>query len=236
VNPPLLRVAALEAHYGAAQVLQGVDLEVSRSELAVMYGRNGVGKTTLVHAIMGLVTPSSGSITFDGEDLTGVAPHEIARRGMGLVPQGRRVFPTLTVEENLAIALRSRDDQRRWDIDAVFELLPRLGERRRLRCRNLSGGEQQMLAIARALVGNPKMLLLDEPSEGLAPLIVDELGTLLRSLREEGIPALLVEQNIRLGLALADTVYIMLGGKIAYSGSVDDFRRRPEIARRLLGV
>lgn len=229
----LLEVRELHAHYGVSHVLQGVDLDVGADQVVALFGRNGVGKTTLVHTIMGMLRPTRGSVRFDGEELAGRAPHTIARAGLGLVPQGRRVFAPLTVEENLRIAQRSAGA---WDLDRVYELLPRLAERRRNRGDQLSGGEQQMVAIGRALVGNPRMLLLDEPSDGLAPRIVDDIATTLEELRGLGIPALLVEQNLGMALRLADIVYVMTKAQIAYRGTAEEFRSDPKTARALLGV
>lgn len=231
----LLEVRDLDVHYGPSHVLQGIDLDVPGDQVVALFGRNGVGKTTLVGAIMGLVPATSGSIRFDGEELIGSPPHVIARRGIALVPQGRRLFPTLTVQENLTIARRDRRPGD-WDLDAVYELLPRLAERRDNRGSQLSGGEQQMVAIGRALLRNPRLMLLDEPSEGLAPRIVEAIGDVLETLRDNDVPALLVEQNLGAGVRLASEVYIMTKARIARRCSVEEFRRDPETARRLLGA
>lgn len=231
----VLRVRDLNVHYGASHVLQGVDLDVDDGQVMALFGRNGVGKTTLVNTIMGLVRPTSGSVTFDGAELAGASPHVIARRGLGLVPQGRRVFPDLTVEENLRVAARTAADGS-WTLERVYDLLPRLAQRRGNRGHQLSGGEQQMLAIGRALLRNPRLVLLDEPSEGLAPRVVDDIAEVLTNLRARRIPALLVEQNLGLGVRLADAVCLMTKGAIAYRGTIDEFRRDPETAHALLGV
>jgi branched-chain amino acid transport system ATP-binding protein len=228
-----LEVHALRAGYGAGLVLHDVDLTVTTGEAVAVLGRNGVGKTTLIHCLMGIVRPAGGSILFDGPDLAGAAPHVIARRGMGLVPQGRRIFSGLSVQENLSIAARGSG---RWTLESVYELLPRLAERRSHRGDQLSGGEQQMLAMGRALIGNPRLLLLDEPSEGLAPNLVDSVIEVLAELRREGLAILLVEQNLHAAVALADRVHIMEKGRMVYGATTDEFRRDPETARSLLGV
>jgi branched-chain amino acid transport system ATP-binding protein len=232
----LLEVRGLSAHYGVIHALQGVDLDVGGEQVVALFGRNGVGKTTLVSAVMGMLRPTSGSVRFDGRELAGAPPHVIARAGIGLVPQGRRVFAALTVEENLGIAARAAAGDRAWTRERVYDLLPRLADRRRNRGHQLSGGEQQMLAIGRALLGNPRLLLLDEPSDGLAPRIVDDIVEVLAELRAEGIPALLVEQNLGMALRLADVVAIMTKGQIVYRATAAEFRADPETARTLLGV
>jgi branched-chain amino acid transport system ATP-binding protein len=231
----LLEIHDLHAHYGATHVLQGVDLNVGRDQVVTLFGRNGVGKTTLIHAIMGFVPPTGGSVRFDGKNLAGRPPHIIARSGISLVPQGRRVFAPLTVEENLKLA-QTRGRNGEWNLERVYELLPPLAERRRNKGNQLSGGEQQMLAIGRALLSNPRLVLLDEPSEGLAPKIVEDVHGVLRTLKDHGIPALLVEQNLGSALGLADFVYVMTKGRMAFSGTADDFRADPEISREHLGV
>jgi branched-chain amino acid transport system ATP-binding protein len=232
----LLEVRGLSAHYGVIHALQGVDLDVGGEQVVALFGRNGVGKTTLVSAVMGMLRPTSGSVRFDGRELAGAPPHVIARAGIGLVPQGRRVFAALTVEENLGIAARAAAGDRAWTRERVYDLLPRLADRRRNRGHQLSGGEQQMLAIGRALLGNPRLLLLDEPSDGLAPRIVDDIVEVLAELRAEGIPALLVEQNLGMALRLADVVAIMTKAQIVYRATAAEFRADPETARTLLGV
>ncbi|MBA2575661.1 MAG: ABC transporter ATP-binding protein [Euzebyaceae bacterium] len=232
----MLEVRGLSAHYGVIHALQGVDLDVGGEQVVALFGRNGVGKTTLVSAVMGMLRPTSGSVRFDGRELAGAPPHVIARAGIGLVPQGRRVFAALTVEENLGIAARAAAGDRAWTRERVYDLLPRLADRRRNRGHQLSGGEQQMLAIGRALLGNPRLLLLDEPSDGLAPRIVDDIVEVLAELRAEGIPALLVEQNLGMALRLADVVAIMTKGQIVYRATAAEFRADPETARTLLGV
>ena len=229
-----LEVRDLSAGYGTGRVLHGVSLEIEPGRVAALLGRNGVGKTTLVHAIMGMLRPAGGSVRLDGAELAGRPPHAIARRGLALVPQGRRIFAPLTVEENLRIAHRARPGG--WTLERVYDLLPRLAERRRHRGDQLSGGEQQMVAIGRALLGNPRLLLLDEPSDGLAPMLVKEITRVLAELRAQGLSALLVEQDLRMALELSDSVLIMTKGEIVYRAPVADFRRDPATARALLGV
>jgi branched-chain amino acid transport system ATP-binding protein len=230
---PLLEVSRLNVHYGTAHALQDVDLTVDPGEVVAVLGRNGVGKTTLLHAIMGLLRPSSGSVRFEGRELCGRDPTRVARAGLALVPQGRRVFAPLSVEENLAIAVRGRGE---WTLERVLDLLPVLRERRGSRGDQLSGGEQQMLAIGRALLGNPRLIMLDEPLEGLAPLVVERVADVLRELRARRVPALLVEQNLRVALELADRVVVMNRGRIAHRAAAADFRRQRELAHELLGV
>lgn len=234
MNAPL-EVRDLHVHYGASHVLQGVHLDVDHGQVVALFGRNGVGKTTLVNTVMGMIHPTSGSVRFEGTEVGGLPAHRVARHGLSLVPQGRRIFPTLSVEENLRVARRTAGPGG-WDLDRVYELLPSLAARRANRGNQLSGGEQQMVAIGRALLRNPRLVLLDEPSEGLAPRVVDDIAEVLTSLRDQDIPTLLVEQNLGLGVRLADTVSIMTKGTIAYRGTVDAFRREPETARALLGV
>ena len=230
-----LRIQDLHTHYGPSHVLQGVELDVDISRLMVTFGRNGMGKTTFVHSLVGMKRATSGSVTFDGEELIGLPSYRIARKGIALVPQGRRVFGPLSVEENLAIgAGRSREGQ--WTIERIYDLMPRLSERRNQRSSNLSGGEQQMLAIGRALLTNPRLLILDEPSEGLAPIIVEQVSEVLTDLKSQGVGVLLVEQNLGMGIDLADDVCIMVKGRIAWRGTVEEFRGRRDLAHSMLGV
>ncbi|MCL4767141.1 MAG: ABC transporter ATP-binding protein [Hyphomicrobiaceae bacterium] len=217
----MLTVDSLHSFYGKSHILHGVALEVAKGEIVSLLGRNGAGKTTTLKSIVGIVSPREGRVIFDGQAIDGLPVHEIAGRGIALVPEHRGIFGTLSVEENLAIACRKGS---LWSIDAIYEFFPRLGERRHSRGANLSGGEQQMLAIARALVNNPKMLLLDEPTEGLAPVIVDELIAVIRSIKAAGIAVLLVEQSLRVCMELADRHYILEYGRIVYSGSREQFQ------------
>ncbi|MGH9000284.1 MAG: ABC transporter ATP-binding protein [Acidimicrobiia bacterium] len=208
----LLEVEGLVAGYGSGAVLQGVDVHVAGSEIVAVFGRNGVGKTTLMQTIMGLTRIAAGTVRVAGTDITGAGPMHTARSGVGYVPQGRRIFPTLSVDEHLRIAQRPG----RWSPEAIYELFPRLEERRRHGGSQLSGGEQQMLAVGRALVGNPVVLLLDEPSEGLAPALVAEVMDLLKGLRDQGMGVLLVEQDLDAALGAADRVAVLDRGVIAY--------------------
>jgi branched-chain amino acid transport system ATP-binding protein len=234
-NPGLLEIHGLHVHYGTSHVVQGVDLTLRSDEAVALLGRNGVGKTTFIESLAGLVKASGGHVRLDGEELLGRPPHAIGRAGIALVPQGRRVFAPLTVAENLRIAQFSSAPGR-WDLEAVYELLPRLGERRAHRGNQLSGGEQQMLAIGRALMRNPRVLLLDEPSEGLAPMIVSQIAELILQLRASGLPVLVVEQNLGLALRVADRVVVMDRGRFVYDSSVANVERDPSAVHELLGV
>ncbi|HHV20115.1 MAG TPA: ABC transporter ATP-binding protein [Propionibacterium sp.] len=229
----LLEVKDLVAGYEGSRVLNGVSLNVDTGEAVAVLGRNGVGKTTLMESIMGLVRPTSGQVLINGTDLARRAPNQLARAGVGIVPQGRRVFAPLTVMENLEIAVRKRGE---WTVDKVVELMPRLGERRTNLGSQLSGGEQQMLAIGRALVGNPKLLILDEPSDGLAPAVVAQVGEVLTTLAETGLAVLIVEQDLRLAFDVADRVMVMQKGEIVHQSTTQEFRSDGERAHALLGV
>jgi branched-chain amino acid transport system ATP-binding protein len=232
---PLLRVEGLDAYYAGAHVLQGVSFEMDRTSVAII-GRNGMGKTTLCAAIMGLSPPrASGSVMLEGEELLGRPSYRIARAGIGYVPQGRRLFPSLTVEEHLKIS-DVRSSNGRWTATRVYELFPRLYERRRNGGAQLSGGEQQMLAIGRALLGNPKLLIMDEPSEGLAPTVIDVMIETLRRLEDEGIAILLIEQNLGVATAVAERQLIMVGGELAHETTASALSEDPELQRRYLGV
>ena len=225
----MLSVKALNAHYGTSHVLQGVDLELHDRTILAVLGRNGVGKTTTVRAIMGLVRPSSGNVLLDGEDITGWSPHRVARAGVAYVPEGRQIFPDLSVIENIRVA--ERRPAEKWPLHRLLELFPALRERAGNKGAQLSGGEQQMLAIARALVSDPKVLLLDEPSQGLAPLVVRELARVVRDLCESGVTILLIEQNMKLAAEVADRLAIMVKGRIVYSASPAAFRADEESVR-----
>ncbi len=229
----MLRIAGLHTYYGHGHILQGVDLDVPQGRIAAVLGRNGVGKTTTLRSIMGLVRPRGGQILLDGQNVAGWAPHRVARVGVAYVPEGRMIFPDLNVVENIRVA--QRVPARHWTMDRLFDLFPALAERRRSRGSQLSGGEQQMLAVARALVTDPKLVLLDEPSQGLAPLVVDGLRRLILRLRDEGVTLLLVEQNLRLTEAVADTIYVMVKGQMVYRVPLERFRtEREEVKAKYL--
>ena len=231
----LLTVEGLNAYYGSAHVLQDVSFELGEQALAIV-GRNGMGKTTLCAAIMGISPPRvSGSIRFDGRELVGLSSHKIANRGIGYVPQGRRLFPSLTVDEHLRMSARG-NGSRRWTVDSVYQLFPRLAERKRNGGAQLSGGEQQMLAIGRALVTNPKLLIMDEPSEGLAPAIIEMLIETFGQLEEQGLRILVIEQNLGVATALAERQLVMMGGEIATETTASALANDPELQRRYLGV
>ena len=231
-----LQISGLTSGYGRSSVLQGVTLDVPDGRVLGLLGRNGVGKTTLIHTVMGLVRPTGGSITLDGNELAGRRTDQIARAGLALVPQGRRIWPNLDVTEHLALSSRRGVGSGTWTVPKILELLPRLGERRKHLGGQLSGGEQQMLAIARALLTGPRMLLLDEPSDGLAPTIVDQIGGVIGTLKAEGVTVLLVEQDLHLAFLVADEIAVMVKGQIAHRASTADFRADEPTARRLLGV
>jgi branched-chain amino acid transport system ATP-binding protein len=218
----MLSFSEVSGGYASAQVLQGVSLTARTGEITAIIGRNGVGKTTLLRGLMGMLPRLGGRILLDDKVLSGLASNHVARAGIGYVPEGRQVFPELTVMENLAVA--QRRPSRLWPEDRLFVLLPNLKERRRNAGRALSGGEQQMLAIARALVTDPRVLVLDEPSQGLAPMVVRELARVLRQLAQEGVAVLLVEQNLRMTEAVADRIAIMARGRIVHDDTADAFR------------
>jgi branched-chain amino acid transport system ATP-binding protein len=228
----MLDVQGIHSYYGDSHVLHGVSLRVAAGEAVALLGRNGAGKTTLIRSIMGFNPPREGRILLDGEPIEGWPAHRIARRGLALVPQGRRIFAPLTVRENLLLGARADG----WTLERVLDLFPRLRERSGQAGGTLSGGEQQMLALGRALLTNGRVLLLDEPSEGLAPLIVREIGRILARLKEERLSILLVEQNYHLALRIADRVYVMSKGQIVYEGSPAALGADEEVKRRYLGV
>ncbi|MCI0545830.1 MAG: ABC transporter ATP-binding protein [Candidatus Rokubacteria bacterium] len=241
---PLLAVEDIHTYYGDSYVLQGLSLAVARGQIVALLGRNGMGKTTLIRSIAGLTPPRAGTITFEATPLTGLRPHTIAQRGIGLVPQGRRTFPSLTVRENLLLPTsplagrggRGSGDGERWTLEKVLREFPQLAERGGQRARHLSGGEQQMLAIGRALMSNPRLILMDEPSEGLAPILVAQLGEIMRGLRAHGHSILLVEQNVNLALAVADHVYVLATGRVVHEGPVAEVARAPDLLGQHLGL
>jgi branched-chain amino acid transport system ATP-binding protein len=235
VSQAILRVEDLHTYYGDAYVLQGLSLQVQPGQILGLLGRNGVGKTTLVNSIVGFTPPRRGRILFKGVNITRVSSFETIRSGMGLVPQGRRVFPSLTVEENLRVAAR-HPRRHGWTLERVFVLFPRLRERRLQRASTLSGGEQQMLAIGRGLMTNPDCLIMDEPSEGLAPIVIQGVWDAIGTLKEEGLSILLVEQNAALALKVVDYVHVMAKGQVVYSGRPAELWANDEIKSLHLGI
>jgi len=234
---PLLEVRGLRAAYGSAQVLHGVDLQVHAGEAVALLGRNGMGKTTLVRAVMGILVPSAGEVRFAGESIDGEPAHRIARRGIALVPEGRQVFASLTVQEHLsAFVRRDARGAMPWDAARVFSLFPRLAERRGQWAQQLSGGEQQMLAIGRALVTNPRLLILDEASEGLAPLVREEIWRALAALRTGGQAILVIDKYLQRLIGLADRHVILEKGRVAWSGPSAALAGEPGLWQRYLGV
>ena len=237
----MLAVEGLEAGYGSAQVLFGVGLAVPAGSVLALMGRNGMGKTTTVKAIMGLVRPRAGSVRFQGQEMAGAAPYRIARAGIGLVPEGRQVFPTLSVEENLVATAAARPGVKRggttrWTLGRVYGLFPRLEERRRNRGNELSGGEQQMLAIGRALMTNPALLILDEATEGLAPVIRQEIFACLQALKAEGEAILVIDKHLVAMAGMADAVCVLEKGRVAWSGPASVLRDDPGLVERFLHV
>jgi branched-chain amino acid transport system ATP-binding protein len=230
----LLEVSGLHSYYGDSHILFDVSLRVERNEVVALLGRNGAGKSTMLKSLMGVVKPRAGSVRLDGVEIAGMKSHAIARAGVQLVHEERRIFGSLTVEENLVLAGLTAPN--RWPVARVYDIFPRLRQRRTSRGTDLSGGEQQMLAIGRALIRDPKIILLDEPFEGLAPLIVRELVNVCVRLAGEGHTLIVVEQNLAATMALAQRVYILNNGHLAHEGPADDIRARPEILHRYLGV
>ena len=236
MNDMLLAVEDLYTAYGLSRVLFGISLEIAAGECVCLLGRNGVGKTTTMRSVMGLVRPTSGRVLWKGTDIAGWSPHRVARSGIGFVPEDRRIFPELTVWENLDVAARAARRPGQWDVAAVYDLFPKLSELRNRQGGFLSGGEQQMLTIARTLMGNPELLLLDEPSEGLAPLVVEALLETIRALKQQGLTILLAEQGVDFSLALADRVYVLEKGTIRYSGPAAELREDAALRDRLLAL
>lgn len=229
----VLELDSIHTYYDKSHILNGVSMTVGEGELVALLGRNGAGKTTTMRSVMGLTPPKQGKVRMFGKDVTGASPHRIASMGVGYVPEGRKIFGHLTVHENLLVV---HETQGRWTIDSVYELFPRLHERRTSKGGRLSGGEQEMLAIARALLLNPKLLILDEPSQGLAPVIVQEVMRTVGRMKDEGISVLLVEQNAFLALQLADRAYVLSEGEIAYAGDAATLRDDKERMEHLAGV
>jgi len=233
----ILEIKGIHTYYGLSHILFDVSLTVHERETAVLLGRNGAGKTTTLRSIMGLTPPRSGEVIYRGQSITGKPANLIAHLGIGFVPEDRRIFPTLTVWENLDVARKQKElEKKRWDFERVYELFPILKGRQQQLGGTLSGGEQQMLTIARTLMGNPELLLLDEPSEGLAPLVVQTLAEQIRKLRTEGLAILLCEQNTHFSFPLSDRAYIIEKGRIQYQGKVEELDRSQEIKLRYLGI
>jgi branched-chain amino acid transport system ATP-binding protein len=232
----LLVVDDIHAAYGISRVLFGISIEVAQGECVCLLGRNGVGKTTTMRAIMGLTPPSQGHVIWKGQDIAGREPFRIARLGIGFVPEDRRIFADLTVQENLEVASQAANRPGRWTIDAIFSLFPKLSQLAERQGGFLSGGEQQMLTIGRTLMGNPELLLLDEPSEGLAPLVVENLLEQVGRLKREGLTILLAEQGVDFSLALADRVYVLEKGTVRYSGAAAELRGNPRLRDELLAL
>jgi branched-chain amino acid transport system ATP-binding protein len=228
-----LQAEGLNTYYGKSHILHGVGLTVAEGQITTLLGRNGAGKTTTLRSLVGLTPPRSGTVSLFGQDITGQPPYRIAAAGVGYVPEGRRVFANLTVDENLRVPIERPGP---FDIDRVYKLFPRLGERRQNLGRQLSGGEQEMLSIGRALLLNPRLLILDEPSQGLAPLIVKEVFRIVAQMREEGISVLLVEQNVRMSLAISDHAYVLENGQMVYSGPAAELRADESRIQALAGA
>jgi branched-chain amino acid transport system ATP-binding protein len=230
----MLEVRDIHCYYGESHVLHGVSLDVARGEVVAILGRNGMGKTTLIRGVVGFTPPRQGRVVFKGKDITRLPPHRSVALGLGLVPQGRRIFPSLTVRENLAVAARPAAGG--WTEERVLSLFPSLGARREAAGDKLSGGEQQMLAIGRALMTNPELLLMDEPTEGLAPLVVREVANVIAELRREGLSILLVEQSLPFATRLADRVHVLDRGRIVYSSAPAELFANEEVKSRFLGL
>ncbi len=235
----ILEISGLHSYYGESHILQSVDLTLDQGELVCLLGRNGVGKSTTLKSIMGLVTPRRGSVRFMDQELAGLAPYEIARRGLGYVPEERRIFKGLTVLENLQIGIKQAKGQTQrepWTAERIFDIFARLAERRDQKGGHLSGGEQQMLTVARTLMGNPELILVDEPTEGLAPLVADNVLQMLGAISQAGVSILMVEQNYKAALKLADKFYIMSKGRMVFQGSGDELIAAEDVRKKYLEV
>jgi branched-chain amino acid transport system ATP-binding protein len=236
----MIEVKDIHSYYGKSHILHGVSLELKEGELVCLLGRNGVGKSTTLKSIMGIVRPTQGSIRFDGKELVGSQPYQIARLGVGYVPEDRRIFKSLTVHENLLMgtqkAKNSGSAERVWTIDKIYELFPNLSERRSNKGSHLSGGEQQMLTVARTLMGNPKLILVDEPTEGLAPLIVKDVLEMLSAVRQSGVTVLMVEQNFKAAIKVAVRFYIMAKGQMVFEGDTAALLAAEDVRKNYLEV
>jgi branched-chain amino acid transport system ATP-binding protein len=232
----MLELIDVHTYYGESYVLQGISLEVGEGSVVVIVGRNGMGKTTIIRSIIGFTPPSRGVVRFKNKDITSFKPYEIAKMGMGLVPQGRRIFSLLSVKENLTMSARNMGKPEAWSLENVYSVFPILKERANYKGNLLSGGEQQMLAIGRALMTNPDLLLMDEPSEGLAPVIVREVGRIIGQLKKSGFSILLVEQNLPMALDVADYIYVIGRGTIVYQSTPEELKNNEEVKSKYLGV
>lgn len=236
----MLELKGIHTFYEKSHILQGISIEIGEGEVVGLLGRNGVGKSTTLKSISGVIVPRSGSIHFKGKNIVGMKPHQIARLGIGYVPEERRIFPNLTVRQNLLLGIKpgqkKNADQGDWNIDRAYNLFPRLRERDNHKGGNLSGGEQQMLTIVRTLMGNPELLLLDEPTEGLAPMLVEVVSRVIQEIHQAGVAILLVEQNFEVVLELASRVYILSKGKVVFAGTSQDLRENHEVRERYLEV
>ena len=236
----MIKVSDIHGYYGKSHVLHGVSFELREEELVCLLGRNGVGKSTTLKSIMGMVRPSSGSILFEGQELVGKRPHQIARLGIGYVPEERRIFRSLTVQENLLIGMKKKPDggfdKEPWAVERVYEIFPTLGKRAKNKGIHLSGGEQQMLTVARTLMGNPKLILVDEPTEGLAPLIVKKVLEMLATVRETGVTVFMVEQNFKAAIKVASRFYIMSKGQMVFEGDLAALMAAEGVRRNYLEV
>jgi len=233
---PIIVAEEIHTYYGQSHILQGVTLSLREGAIVAVLGRNGVGKTTLMRSLIGFNIPREGKIYFRGEEITRYEPFRRVDVGLALVPQGRRIFGSLTVEENLLSSAKMRDKKKVWDQNGIFGLFPQLGDRKKVRASHLSGGEQQMLAIGRALVSNPDLLLLDEPTEGLSPSVIRELIKIFSRLAQEGQSILLVEQNLQFALTIADYLFILSRGRIVYESTPSELSRKPEVQLAYLGI
>jgi len=236
----LLEVKDLNTYYGYSHVLQGMSLAVDQGECVALLGRNGMGKSTTLKSIVGLAKPKSGAILYKGEDVAGYPPYKVVNAGIGYVPEDRRIFPTLTVLENLAMGIKGgkidTGNPNTWTVERIFEQFPALKERQGSKGVLLSGGEQQMLAIGRSLMGNPELLLVDEPTEGLAPLLVWEVRDMLENIKKAGVAILLVEHNLKVAMSLAQRIYVMKKAELAFAGTVEELDARPDIREKYLEV
>jgi len=232
----VLELDDIHTYYGESYILQGISLKVREGSVVALLGRNGMGKTTTIRSIIGFTPPRRGAIRFRGKDITNLPPYQIAKLGLGLVPQGRRIFPSLSVRENLVMSARTRGKSDPWTLEKIYYLFPILKERANVKGTSLSGGEQQMLTIGRALLTNPDLLLMDEPSEGLAPMIVRDVGWIIGRLKRSGLAILLVEQNFSLALSVADYVYVINKGEIVFESTPKEFQANEEIKTKCLGA